>query len=78
VLGAVGVVVGLFTGAIVSLILIYVVNRQSFHWSMDLAVPGALLSGLSAALVAAAAMIGVISGRQAMSADVVNVVKEDW
>jgi putative ABC transport system permease protein len=78
VLGALGVVVGLLTGGIVSLILIYVVNRQSFHWSMDLAIPGALLIGLSVALVAAAAMIGVISGRQAMSADVVNVVKEDW
>ena len=34
VLGATGVVVGLLTGAAVSLILIYVVNRQSFHWSM--------------------------------------------
>jgi putative ABC transport system permease protein len=78
VLGALGVVVGLLTGGAVSLILIYVVNRQSFHWSMDLAIPGALLAGLSAALVAAAAMIGVVSGRQAMSADVVNVVKEDW
>ncbi|MGH8186274.1 MAG: FtsX-like permease family protein, partial [Steroidobacteraceae bacterium] len=78
VLGALGVVVGLLTGGIVSLILIYVVNRQSFHWSMDLAIPGGLLGGLSAALVVAAAMIGVISGRRAMSADVVNVVKEDW
>jgi putative ABC transport system permease protein len=78
VLGALGVVVGLLTGGVVSLILIYVVNRQSFHWSMDLAVPGTLLTGLSAALVVAAAMIGVVSGRQAMSADVVNVVKEDW
>jgi len=34
-LGAVGVVAGLVIGGIVSLILIYVVNRQSFHWTMD-------------------------------------------
>jgi putative ABC transport system permease protein len=78
VLGATGVAVGLVTGGIVSLILIYVVNRQSFHWSMDLAAPGVLLASLSAMLVAAAAGIAVISGRQAMSADVVKAVKEDW
>jgi putative ABC transport system permease protein len=78
VLGATGVVVGLLTGALVSLILIYVVNRQSFHWSMDLAAPGALLTFLSAVLVAAAAGIAVVSGRQAMSTDVVKAVKEDW
>ena len=78
VLGATGVVVGLLTGAVVSLILIYVVNRQSFHWSMDLAAPGALLATLSLVLVAAAAAIAVISGRQAMSSEVVKVVKEDW
>jgi putative ABC transport system permease protein len=78
VLGATGVVVGLLTGAVVSLILIYVVNRQSFHWSMDLSAPGGLLSSLSVVLVAAAAGIAVISGRQAMSSDVVKAVKEDW
>jgi putative ABC transport system permease protein len=78
VLGATGVVVGLLTGAVVSLVLIYVVNRQSFHWSMDLAAPGALLTSLSVVLVAAAAGIAVISGRQAMSSDVVKAVKEDW
>ena len=78
VLGAMGVVVGLFTGGVVSLILIYVVNRQSFHWSMDLSAPGWLLASLSAVLVAAAAGIAVVSGRQAMSTDVVKAVKEDW
>jgi putative ABC transport system permease protein len=78
VLGAVGVLIGLLTGGLVGLILIYVVNRQSFHWSMDLAAPGWLLTSLSALLLAAAAGIAVISGRQAMSADVVKAVKEDW
>jgi putative ABC transport system permease protein len=78
VLGATGVVVGLLTGGIVSLILIYVVNRQSFHWSMDLAAPGTLLTSLSAVLIAAAAGIAVVSGRQAMSTEVVKAVKEDW
>jgi hypothetical protein len=45
---------------------------------MDLAAPAVLLTSLSAVLVAAAAGIAVISGRQAMSTDVVKAVKEDW
>ncbi|HEY5806366.1 MAG TPA: ABC transporter permease, partial [Povalibacter sp.] len=78
VLGTLGVITGLATGALVSLILIYVVNRQSFHWSMDLFVPGVALTVLSLILIAAAALIAVISGRQAMRGDVVAAVKEDW
>ncbi len=78
VLGTAGVLIGLASGAIVSLILIYVVNRQSFHWSMDLHVPGALLALLSLVLVASSALIAVWSGRRAMTGDVVRAVKEDW
>jgi putative ABC transport system permease protein len=65
-------------GGVVSLILIYVVNRQSFHWTMDVHVPWALLGGLSFVLVAAAALTSTFSGRQAMGDDVVRAVKEDW
>jgi putative ABC transport system permease protein len=77
-LGAVGVVTGLVMGGIVSLILIYVVNRQSFHWTMDVHVPWGLLALLSVVLVAAAALTSAVSGRQAMGDDVVRAVKEDW
>jgi putative ABC transport system permease protein len=77
-LGAIGVAAGLIVGAVVSLILIYVVNRQSFHWTMDVHVPWAWLGMLSAALVAAAAATSAFSGRQAMGGDVVRAVKEDW
>ena len=38
-LGSVGVLAGLVLGFVIALILIHVVNRQSFHWSMDVAVP---------------------------------------
>lgn len=77
-LGTLGVLAGLAAGAAVSLILIYVVNRQSFHWSMDVFVPAGLVMGLSLALIASAALIAVFSGRQAMRGDVVRAVKEDW
>lgn len=78
VLGALGVIVGLLAGTVIGLILIYVVNRQSFHWSMDLRAPVGLLAGLSVALIGAAALIAVVSGRQAMGGEVVRAVREDW
>jgi putative ABC transport system permease protein len=77
-LGAIGVIAGLVTGAMVSLILIYVVNRQSFHWSMDLYMPTGPLALLSCVLIALSALIAMLAGRQAMTGDVVRAVKEDW
>lgn len=77
-LGTLGVIVGLVMGVLVSFVLIYIVNRQSFHWSMDLSLPGALLASLSMALIACSALIAMLSGRQAMSTDAVRAVKEDW
>jgi putative ABC transport system permease protein len=77
-LGAFGVAVGLILGFAISLILIYVVNRQSFHWSMDLHVPWALLATLAVVLVVAAALTAVLSGRQALGDNVLRAVREDW
>lgn len=73
-----GVAVGLALGAAISLILIYVVNRQSFHWGMEVAVPYAQLALFAMTVVALATLTAVASGRKAMSADVVAAVKEDW
>jgi putative ABC transport system permease protein len=60
------------------MILIYVVNRQSFHWSMDVYLPTTTLVVCSAVLIGAAALIAVVSGRSAMGGEVVRAVKEDW
>ena len=75
---ALGLVVGLGLGAIISLVLIHVVNRQSFHWSMDLAVPWAPLAAFCAVMLAAAAVTAITSARAAMAGDAVRAVKEDW
>ena len=77
-LGTIGVVAGLVVGGAISLILIFVVNRQSFHWTMDVHVPWFGLAVLSVVLVAAAAGTAAFSGRRAMGDDVVRAVKEDW
>lgn len=77
-LGTIGVLAGLVVGGVISLVLIFVVNRQSFHWTMDLHVPWLALAVLSGVLVAAAAVTAMVSGRRAMGDDVVRAVKEDW
>ena len=73
-----GVGFGLVCGCTVSLILIFVINRQSFHWSMDLHVPWLPLAALASILIAAAAITAVWSGRAAMKDDVIRAVREDW
>jgi putative ABC transport system permease protein len=73
-----GVLYGLVLGGALSLVLVYVVNRQSFNWSIDFAVPLWQLGVLSATLIAAAAFTAVWSGRSAMNQDAVRAVREDW
>jgi len=76
--GAFGVAYGLILGSALSLILVYIVNRQSFHWSIDLAIPAWQLAMLSLTLIAAAAVTAIWSGRAATSQDAVQAVREDW
>jgi putative ABC transport system permease protein len=78
VVATLGCVMGLATGWLVGLILTHVVNRQSFHWSMELHVPWLPLAILGLLIVAAAAATAVWSGRSAMGEDVVRAVREDW
>jgi putative ABC transport system permease protein len=75
---AFGVIYGLALGIALSLVLVYVINRQSFNWSIDLDVPGQLLALLSLVLIGAAAVTAVVSGRAALSQDAVRAVREDW
>jgi putative ABC transport system permease protein len=74
----IGLLAGLGLGGLISLILIAVVNRQSFHWSMDLAVPWLALALFALVVLALATATAVASGRQAMGDDAVRAVKEDW
>ncbi|PIF73883.1 putative ABC transport system permease protein [Variovorax sp. 54] len=75
---AIGAVAGLLLGLAVSVVLVKVVNPQSFHWSMDLLVPWVRLLALCAAVVAAGTFTAWMAGRAAAGRDVVLAVKEDW
>lgn len=74
----VGVGTGLLAGGVIGLILIEVVNRQSFHWSMDLHIPWGSLALFAGVMIALAALAAVLAGRQAMRQDAVLAVREDW
>ncbi len=74
----VGVLAGLLVGGGIGLILIRVVNRQSFHWSMDVHVPWLSLGVFGLGLILLAALAAVLAGRQAMGPSPVLAVREDW
>ena len=78
VLGALGALYGLLVGVALSVVLVFVVNRQSFHWSLGYVVPVGQLAAVAAALVAAAALTARLAGRLATSESVVRAVREDW
>jgi len=69
---------GLGAGLGIAWILVEIINPQSFHWTMDLRVPGGLLAALAAALLVAAALTSTLTGRRALSIDAVRAVKDDW
>jgi putative ABC transport system permease protein len=73
-----GVLYGLTLGLGLSLVLIYVINRQSFNWSIDLSVPWGSLAILSGALIAAVTLTAIWSGRATLGESAIRAVREDW
>jgi len=77
-ISGVGLCAGFALGWLISLVLIHVVNRQSFHWGMELAVPWMWLAGSAVVVLALSTLTALASGRQAMGERAVLAVKEDW
>src|SRR5439155_20221401 len=78
VVSGIGLVAGLVLGFGISLILIHVVNRQSFHWGMELSLPWRGLVGFAFVVLALSTFTALASGRKAMDVDVIRAVKDDW
>jgi len=74
----VGAGLGLVLGIAVSVVLVKVVNPQSFHWTMELLLPEVRLAALCAAVVAAGTVTAFFAARRAVGAQSVLAVKEDW
>ena len=77
-LALLGAAAGLAAGTAISLVLVHVVNRQSFNWSMEMHFPVLLLSALTILLVGLAVLTAILSGREAMGMGPVRAVREDW
>ncbi len=75
---AAGTLVGLLLGLAISMVLVWVVNPQSFHWTMDLVVPAGRLALLCGAVLAAGTLTAAFSARHAAARQAVLSVREDW
>lgn len=75
---AAGTLVGLGLGVLISAVLVFVVNPQSFHWTMELSLPWAKLAALAGAVMAAGTLTALLAGRAAAGRDLAMAVKEDW
>jgi putative ABC transport system permease protein len=74
----VGAGLGLLLGIAVSVVLVEVVNPQSFHWTMDLLLPAGRLAMLCAAVIAAGTLTAWLSARRVVGREMILAVKEDW
>jgi putative ABC transport system permease protein len=72
-----GVGLGLVSGSAIGLILIRVINRQSFHWSMEAHLPWLALAGLGILMIAAATLTALISARDGTGQRALLAVRED-
>ena len=73
-----GIITGFLLGTGISLILIFIVNPQSFHWTMQLYVPWAWLVLMALAVLVAATLTALVASRRAASGNVIRAVREDW
>jgi putative ABC transport system permease protein len=75
--GAMGAALGLVSGIAISAVLVHVVNRQSFHWSLEMHWPVLALTAFLAALVALCAFAARASGAYAVRHEAILAVKDD-
>jgi putative ABC transport system permease protein len=73
-----GALLGIALGIAVSVVLVYVVNPQSFHWSMELMLPWLRLAALAAAVIAAGTVTATLAARRAAGTEMALAVKDDW
>ncbi len=64
-IGAISQAVGLVVGFVLSLLLVYVINVQSFGWTIQFRVPYGFLAQVSFAVIVATTLAGIYPARQA-------------
>jgi putative ABC transport system permease protein len=76
-LGAASTVAGLVMGYALSWILIYVINKQSFGWTIDFHTPAALIAASLAITLLASALAGLVPARMARRIDIASALKSE-
>jgi putative ABC transport system permease protein len=64
-IGTASMAIGLVVGLALSLILVFVINVQSFGWTIQFRVPWAFLAQVSVAVIAGTALAGFLPARRA-------------
>ncbi len=73
-----GCVIGVALGLAIAVVLVHVVNPQSFHWTMAMQLPVARLAALAALVLVAGGATAAFSARRASAGQAVQAVKADW
>jgi putative ABC transport system permease protein len=76
-LGLLAILIGLALGTLLSLVLIYVINKQSFGWTIQFHWPVLLLVSALCAVYAATILAALYPARTAMRLNPIEVVHED-
>jgi len=76
-LGLLAALLGLALGMALSLLLIYVVNRQSFGWTIQFHLPGGLLAGAVLLVWVVTVLAGLYPARVASRMNPIEVIQEE-
>ncbi len=76
-LGVAANLLGLALGFALSLVLIYVINKQSFGWTIQFHPPLVLLAGASALVLLATVLAGIFPARAAARLNPIEVIHEE-
>ncbi|MBV8517937.1 MAG: ABC transporter permease [Acidobacteria bacterium] len=76
-LGVASIAAGLVMGYALSWILIYVINKQSFGWTIDFHTPAALIAASLGVTLAASAVAGLVPARLARGIHIASAIKSE-
>jgi putative ABC transport system permease protein len=76
-IGIASTAVGIVMGYVLSLILIYVINKQSFGWTIEFHTPVVLIAGSLAVTLLASVLAGLVPARLASRIDLVTAIKSE-
>lgn len=74
---AAGALLGVALGVAVAVVLVHVVNPQSFHWTMELLLPWGRLAALAAAVVVAGTATAALATQHAAPRELALAARED-